>query len=64
VPEILDGIRLRIGSDAVRLEVDDADQVPDSDAVRTRLRQFAKTAGLKRAEICVGDAPVVDSIDV
>ncbi|MFO1105317.1 MAG: Ppx/GppA family phosphatase [Amaricoccus sp.] len=51
VPEILDQVRLRIGADAVRLEVLDAGRVPDSDAVQIRLRQLARVAGVDGAEI-------------
>ena len=51
VPEILDAARLRIDSEAVRIEVRRSASVPDSDAVRTRLKQFAKAAGLRRTEI-------------
>jgi exopolyphosphatase/guanosine-5'-triphosphate,3'-diphosphate pyrophosphatase len=51
VPEILDEVRLRIGASAVRLEVLNADRVPDSDAVQTRLRQLARACGVERAEI-------------
>jgi exopolyphosphatase/guanosine-5'-triphosphate,3'-diphosphate pyrophosphatase len=51
VPEILETARLRIGSDAVRLEVVDHEGEPDSDAVQTRLRQLAKVVGVDAAEI-------------
>jgi exopolyphosphatase/guanosine-5'-triphosphate,3'-diphosphate pyrophosphatase len=51
VPEILDGARIRIGADAVRLEVRGDDLVPDSDAVQARLRQLAKVCGTEGAEI-------------
>ena len=51
VPAILEHVRLRIGSTAVRLEVLDAEHVPDSDAVQTRLRQLARVAGVEGAEI-------------
>ncbi len=50
VPEILAHARLRIDADAVRLEVP-ADNVPDSDAVRMRLRQLAKATGVDGTEI-------------
>ena len=51
VPEILDRVRVRIGTDAVRLEVGAGVQVPDSDAVQARLRQLARAAGVPGAEI-------------
>ena len=51
VPEILEHVRLRIGTTAVRLEVLNAEHVPDSDAVQTRLRQLARVAGVEGAEI-------------
>jgi exopolyphosphatase / guanosine-5'-triphosphate,3'-diphosphate pyrophosphatase len=51
VPAILDGARIRIDADAVRLEVRVAGLVPDSDAVQARLRQLAKACGTETAEI-------------
>jgi exopolyphosphatase/guanosine-5'-triphosphate,3'-diphosphate pyrophosphatase len=51
VPEILEEARVRIGTSAVRLEVRNAERVPDSDAVQTRLRQLARVSGVERAEI-------------
>lgn len=51
VPEILRHARLQIDADGVRLEILDAESVPDSDAVQTRLRQLAKITGLDNAEI-------------
>jgi exopolyphosphatase / guanosine-5'-triphosphate,3'-diphosphate pyrophosphatase len=51
VPNILSQSRLRIDADAVRLEVSEAAQVPDSDAVQTRLRQLAKVAGIEVTEV-------------
>ncbi len=51
VPGILGEARLRIEADAVRLEILNADRVPDSDAVQARLRQLAKAAGVEGAEI-------------
>jgi exopolyphosphatase/guanosine-5'-triphosphate,3'-diphosphate pyrophosphatase len=51
VPAILEHVRLRIGTTAVRLEVLSAEHVPDSDAVQTRLRQLARVAGVEGAEI-------------
>jgi exopolyphosphatase/guanosine-5'-triphosphate,3'-diphosphate pyrophosphatase len=51
VPEILAHARVRIDIDAVRLEILDAQSIPDSDAVQTRLRQLAKAAGVDNIEI-------------
>jgi len=51
VAGILEHSRLRMDSDAVRLETLDSYCVPDSDAVQSRLRQLAKAAGLGGAEI-------------
>ena len=51
VPEILEQARIRIDVDAVRLEVQNAERVPDSDAVQTRLRQLARVSGVEGAEI-------------
>lgn len=56
VPEILADSRLRIDSDAVRLEILDARSVPDSDAVQTRLKQLAKVTGLENAEVLYVDS--------
>ena len=51
VPEILDQARLRIGATGVRLEVQSAARVPDSEAVQARLRQLARVSGVEGAEI-------------
>lgn len=51
VPDILDQVRVRLDSDAVRLEVRDPEQVPDGDAVQARLRQLAKAVGVEGAEV-------------
>lgn len=51
VPEILQHARLRIDSDAVRLEILDSQSVPDGDAVQSRLRRLAKATGVDGAEI-------------
>lgn len=51
VPEILEHARLKIDVDAVRLEILDAQSVPDSDAVQDRLRKLAKATGLDGADI-------------
>lgn len=53
VPEILDQVRVRIGTDAVRLEVRPGVRVPDSDAVQARLRQLARVAGVPASEIAM-----------
>lgn len=55
VPEILDQVRVKIGTDAVRLEVRPGVRVPDSDAVQARLKQLAKVAGVPGAEIVTVD---------
>ena len=51
VPEILDGARLRIGADEVCVEVQSSESVPDSDAVRARLKQLAKAVGVQHTGI-------------
>ncbi|MGI9508097.1 MAG: hypothetical protein ACR2QJ_01955 [Geminicoccaceae bacterium] len=51
VPEILDASRINIEQDRVSLEVSDTESVPDSDAVRSRLRSLAKVIGVHRSEI-------------
>ena len=51
VPEILDQSRLKIDTDAVRLVVEAAASVPDSEAVQSRIRQLAKVAGIDGFEI-------------
>jgi exopolyphosphatase/guanosine-5'-triphosphate,3'-diphosphate pyrophosphatase len=51
VPEILDQVRLNIGTSGVQLEVLCGEQFPDSDAVQTRLRQLARASGVEGAEI-------------
>lgn len=51
VPAILDTARIDIDDDCVRLEVSDTDSVPDSDAVRSRLKGLSKAAGVHRSEI-------------
>jgi exopolyphosphatase/guanosine-5'-triphosphate,3'-diphosphate pyrophosphatase len=56
VPEILNHARLRIAADAVRLEVLNLQGVPDSEAIRIRLRQLAKAVG-------VDDAEIVEAVD-
>ena len=51
VPHILDSARVKVGAEVVTLEVDDTTDMPDSDAVRARLKLFAKSVGLRRTEI-------------
>lgn len=51
VPEILDASRIRIERDRVCLQVNDTESVPDSEAVRSRLRSLAKVIGVPRSEI-------------
>ena len=51
VPDILDTAHLSIEQDRVCLKVSDTESVPDSDAVRSRLRNLAKTVGVRRSEI-------------
>jgi exopolyphosphatase/guanosine-5'-triphosphate,3'-diphosphate pyrophosphatase len=51
VPEILEQVRVRIGTTSVQLEVLNREHVPDSDAVQMRLRQLARVAGVEGAEI-------------
>ncbi|WP_424932220.1 hypothetical protein [Amaricoccus macauensis] len=51
VPEILLQSRLRVEAGSVRLEVLDAESVPDSEAVQTRLRQLAKAMGVSDSEV-------------
>jgi len=51
VPEILDTAGLRVEPDRVCLDVSDTESVPDSDAVRSRLRSLAKAIGVRRSEI-------------
>ena len=56
VPELLEQARIRIDVDAVRLEMLNAERVPDSDAVQARLRQLARVSGVEGAEVLqVGD---------
>jgi exopolyphosphatase/guanosine-5'-triphosphate,3'-diphosphate pyrophosphatase len=54
VPKILDSARIKVDDEVVRLEVGDTEDLPDSDAVRARLKLFAKTVGARRTEIVNG----------
>ncbi len=56
VPEILQHSRLKIEVDAVRLEILDTHDLPDSDAVQTRLRQLAKVIGVDEAVTVIVEA--------
>ena len=47
VPSILEHARLDVAADSVNLEITEGSQVPDSDAVQTRLSQLAKVFGLE-----------------
>lgn len=51
VPEILEKARLAIEAGGVRLEVDPAARVPDSEVVADRLRLLAEVVGVRGAEI-------------
>ena len=51
VPDILEGARLQIDADTVRLEVGRAARVPDSEVVSDRLQLLAEAAGIKHAQI-------------
>lgn len=51
VPEILAQARIRIGEDAVRLEMLSGERAPDGDAVLARLRQLARVSGTAVAEV-------------
>lgn len=60
VPEILATTALRIETDCVCLVTDDAVRAPDSDAVRTRIKQLAKALGVSQSEIIEGSGAVVE----
>ena len=51
VPELLSTARLVLTGDTLKLEVTDADEAPDADSVRERLRGLAKAMGVARTEI-------------
>jgi exopolyphosphatase/guanosine-5'-triphosphate,3'-diphosphate pyrophosphatase len=51
VPEILEKARLSIEASGVRLEVDPAARVPDSEVVADRLRLLADAVGVPGTEI-------------
>jgi exopolyphosphatase/guanosine-5'-triphosphate,3'-diphosphate pyrophosphatase len=51
VPEILDTARLRITTDCVRLELAaNAEDMPDSEAVQSRMKALAKVLGVPKTE--------------
>ena len=54
VPEVLAGARLRVTGDTLRLEVDAATRVPDSEVVLDRLKLLAAALGVKRFEVAAG----------
>lgn len=56
VPEILDTAKIAIEQDRVCLKVSNTESVPDSDAVRSRLRGLAKAIGVRRSEIIKVDS--------
>ena len=51
VPEVLEGSRLRVGTDRLTLEVGRAARVPDSEVVADRLAALAAAVGVKRSEV-------------
>ena len=56
VPEILDTARIEVEHERVCLKVSNTESVPDSDAVRSRLRGLAKAIGVRRSEIIKVDS--------
>ena len=57
VPAVLEGARLRIDPDCLRLEVAAAARAPDSEVVSDRLRLLASAIGVKRSEVVELDPP-------
>lgn len=55
VPAILETAKLRIETDEVRLEIEPGATVPDSDAVRSRIKQLASSLGVKRHDVDVAE---------
>jgi exopolyphosphatase/guanosine-5'-triphosphate,3'-diphosphate pyrophosphatase len=51
VPEVLAGSRLKISGDTLRLEVDAATRVPDSEVVLDRLKLLAQALEIRRYEV-------------
>ena len=54
VPELLTHGRLALAGDTLRLVVSTIEDVPDTEPVRTRLKNVAKALGLRRTEIVRG----------
>ncbi len=54
VPELLAHARLALAGDTLRLIVSTIEDVPDTEPVRTRLKNLAKALGLRRTEIVRG----------
>lgn len=55
VPEILKHARLKVETDAIRLEILESSDVPDSDAVKTRLAQLAKVLSMEAEIVAVNE---------
>ncbi|PZX14508.1 exopolyphosphatase/guanosine-5'-triphosphate,3'-diphosphate pyrophosphatase [Palleronia aestuarii] len=55
VPDLLTKSRVRIDSEMVRLEILDPGEVPDTDAIQSRVDKLAKSAKVSRAEIVEAD---------
>ncbi|RYC29038.1 Ppx/GppA family phosphatase [Lichenibacterium minor] len=51
VPEVLEGSRLKVGTDRVTLEVGRLARVPDSEVVAERLAALASAIGVRRSEV-------------
>lgn len=51
VPELLDHARLEVASDRVLLRLSTDEDVPDSEPVRSRLKDLAKSLGMKGSDI-------------
>jgi exopolyphosphatase / guanosine-5'-triphosphate,3'-diphosphate pyrophosphatase len=56
VPAVLEGARLRIDPNSVRLEVTAVARAPDSEVVSDRLKLLASAIGVKRSEVVDIDA--------
>jgi exopolyphosphatase / guanosine-5'-triphosphate,3'-diphosphate pyrophosphatase len=57
VPAVLEGARLRVEPNSVRLEVAAAARAPDSEVVSDRLKLLANAIGVKRSEVVDIDGP-------
>ena len=64
VPEVLDRARLRLGTDAVILEVSANEALPDSEPVRVCLKRLAKALKVPRTEIRVMPKQAVPRLTV